>query len=339
VWCAKVSGGKGDCKLGRGPLAVTLTVLLVGILLAGGLLLAGCASPEASGGASTTTYTDDLGRTVILPDTVERVVSLAPNLTEIVFAAGAGDKLVGVTTADDYPPAVDTIPAISMLPIDFEAVTAQQPDLILATDQVNAPRDADTFEALDIPVYFFSFNTVEDVWGAIRRTGTLLGTPDAAADTADALAAAMDTLRRRTTPLTPHPRTLVLIGDETLYAFGRSSYVHTLVRAAGGRSVTSDLPTQAPTLSEEYVVSQQPSVIVGAFGADYDPQRLIDLHPAWDVVPAVQNRRIYSLPSSLLLRPGPRLVQGAQQMARVLHPEAFAAPQAPQARTAPEATP
>jgi ABC-type Fe3+-hydroxamate transport system substrate-binding protein len=119
------------------------------------------------------------------------------------------------------------------------------------------------------------------------------------------------------------PRVLVLIGDETLYSFGKGSYVHELVRLAGGRSITSTIETSAPTLSEGYVLTEKPDVIIGTWGPDYDPSTLLDLHPTWDVVPALQNGRVYSLPSSLLLRPGPRLVQGAQRMAARLHPDRF----------------
>ena len=284
-------------------------------------VVAGCGDSDQA--PSDTTVTDALGRTVALERPVERVVSLAPNLTEIVFAAGGGSKLVAVTTADDYPPAVDSLDRISALPVDFEAVAAQNPDLVLATDQVNPPGDTETFEALDVPVYFFSFGSLTDVFDAIRTTGTLLGTEAAAADTARALERKVARLERRTGALatSERPRVLVLIGDDTLYSFGEDSYVHRLVELAGGRSVTDTLSTAAPTLSEEFVLTARPDVIVGAWGADYDPSRLLELHPTWDVVPAVQNDRVYSLPPSLLLRPGPRLVTGARRLAAHLHPE------------------
>lgn len=274
-----------------------------------------------------------------VPRPTERVVTLAPNLTEIVFAAGAGHKLVGTSTADDYPPAVDTLSRFSALPVDFEAITALQPDLILATDQVNTPRDAETFATLDLPVYFFSFSTVEDVWASIRTTGQLLETASAAEAVADSLETALASLRARTDPIRHRPRVLFLIGDDTLYAFGAQSYIHTLIEAAGGQSITVNIETQAPTLSEEYVLTQQPDVIIGAFGVDYDPDRLLDLHPSWDVIPAVQNDRVYSLNPNLLLRPGPRLVEGAWQIARRLHPEHIPASAARSTRPSRSATP
>ncbi len=283
------------------------------------LVFAGCGSSSEE---TATAVTDDLDRTVSLERPIDRVVSLAPSVTELAYAAGAGSSLVAVTTADDYPPPVDTLPQVSALPIDFEAVTAHEPDLVLATDQINAPGDADTFEALDLPIYFFSFSSVDDILDGVRTTGRLLGTETAAEDSARALRAEIDALRSQTEsiPTEERPRVLVLVGDETLYSFGRGSYIHTLVDLAGGRSVTADLDTQAPTLSEEYVLTEKPDVIIGAWGDDYDPSRLLELHPTWDVVPAVQNDRVYSLPPGILLRPTPRVVEGTRRMHHLLHP-------------------
>jgi ABC-type Fe3+-hydroxamate transport system substrate-binding protein len=293
--------------------------LLLLVLLLGG----GCG--ETSSDEAARTVTDDLGRTVSLDGPVRRVVSLAPNLTEIVHAAGAGASLVAITSSGDYPPPVDTLPHVSALPIDFEAVAAQEPDLVLATDQINAPNDAATFEALDLPLYFFAFDTLDDIVESIRTTGRLLGTEAAARDSAAALEQEIAALRARTgaLPQEQRPRVLVLVGDDTLYSFGHGSYVHTLVELAGGRSITADIENQAPTLTEEYVLTQKPDVIVGLWGSDYDPSRLLELHPTWDVVPALQNDRVYSVPAALLARPGPRVLKGARLLARRLHPERF----------------
>lgn len=299
-----------------------MSLRLLGFAVVSAALLIGCESPSDR---SDTTVTDDLGRSVAFERPVERVVSLAPNLTELVYAAGAGSTLVAVTKSGDYPPAVDSLDHVSALPVDFEAIVAQTPDLVLATDQVNPPGDTETFEAVDVPIYFFSFSSLDDVFGALRTIGTLLGTEAAARDSAQTLEREVAALRARTDSLTAaeRPRVLVLIGDDTLYSFGAGSYVHELVGLAGGRSITASIETKAPTLSEEYVLEEKPDVIVGAWGADYDPDRLLELHPTWDIVPAVQNDRVYSLPSSLLLRPGPRLVQGARRMAALLHPARF----------------
>lgn len=285
-------------------------------------LLLSTACGESSPTPAPDTVSDDLGRTVTVASPVQRTVSLAPNLTEIAVAAGAGSTLAAVTASGDFPPPVDTLPHVSALPVDFEAVAAHDPGLIVATDQINAPKDAETFDALGLPVYFFSFATLADIPAAIRTMGRLVGTEATARDSAAALERAIDTLRARTAPIPEdeRPRVLVLVGDETLYSFGQGSYVHTLVDLAGGRSITASMESRAPTLSAEYVLTQKPDVILGLWGTDYDPDRLLSLHPTWDVVPAVQNDRVYSLPAALFARPGPRVLQGARQLARRLHP-------------------
>ncbi|WP_456425539.1 ABC transporter substrate-binding protein [Rhodocaloribacter sp.] len=300
-----------------------LAVAMLGVL--------GCAKPSEPSRADTRAFTDDLGRTVEVRRPVARVATVAPSLTEIVFVAGAGRKLVGVTTADDYPPAVDTLPRFSALPMNFEAVAALRPDVVLGTTQINNPRDAETFAALGIPMVFFSFRRLDDVMRVLRTTGDLLGTAAHAHAAADSLQRIVDDLRARSEAVEERPRVLFLIGDGTLFAFGPESYIHELIFLAGGQSITEDLTTEAPILSDEFVLTAAPDVIVGAFGEDYDPARLLERHPTWTVVPAIRSGRVYSFAPDLFLRPGPRLVEGARRLAERLHPARFAA-EAPEER-------
>jgi len=292
--------------------------------LVAALAVAGCAERSASSGPNapdaSAVFVDDLGREVTIETPVERVLTLAPSLTETLVAAGGRPLLVGASQADDFPPGVDSLPRYGTYPLDLEAVVALQPDLVLATDQVNNPDDARPLADAGIPTYFLSFDALDDVPRALRTVGTLVGTEaqaEAAAETFEArlrnLAARTDTLDR--------PRTLLLIGDETLFAFGDASYTQTLIEMAGGESVTADFDGEAVTLSEEFVLEAAPEVIIGAFGEDYDPERLLDLHPAWSPVPAVATGRIHSIDPDLILRPGPRLADGAETLACLLHPE------------------
>jgi iron complex transport system substrate-binding protein len=292
----------------------------LGLLL--GLLpgLWGCSPPKFPSEA-TRYYTDDLGRVVALSHTPRRIVTLAPSLTEVVFAAGAGHLLVGITTADDYPPAVNALPRFSALPVNFEAIVALKPDLVLATDQVNNPRDTATFAALGLPVYFFSYATLEDVFDAILTTGRLLGTESAAQRTVDSLRTRLAHLQALMDTLSTRPSVLLLISDETLYAFGQGSYVHDLIARAGGQSLTATLPVAGPVLSDEFVLQAKPEVIVVTMGADYAPSRLLEHHPSWDMVPAVLQGRICGIEPSWILRPGPRLIAGLEALAHCLHPD------------------
>ena len=281
------------------------------------IFLTGCVQEPAR----TVSMEDDLGRAIRLEGVPDRLVSLAPSVTELIYAAGAQTRLVGVTTADDYPSEVRDLARISALPVDFEAILALDPDLVLASEQVNSPNDAATLAAVNVPVYFVSVTNLDDVFRVIRTLGTLLDTETFAHANADSLERTRDRLRLKTQVIKRRPSTLFLISEVTLYSFGHNSYMHELIEIAGGHSITADLTTRAPVLTDEFVLAQQPDIIVGTFGANFKPDDLLQHHPAWDALGAVESGRVYALEAGYFLRPGPRLVEGAWQLARVLHPD------------------
>ncbi len=287
-------------------------VLLVGLTLAAGCRVV----PEP---AQTVLVTDDLGRAIAVPRSIDRVVTLAPNVTEIIFAAGAGHKLVGVTTADDYPPAVDSLPRLNAWPVNFETILALKPDLVAASGQVTNPADASVLSSLGLPTYFFEANDLGELIDSIRRAGTLFSTEAASRRAADSLEASLKALESLTAGIEYRPTTLFLAGDETLYSFGQGSHIHDVIRRAGGQSVTETFATRAPVLSDEFVLLARPDVIIAGSGAD----RLLELHPTWDIVPAIEDGRVFSLDQDLFVRPGPRLIEGTRRLAARLHPDLF----------------
>jgi iron complex transport system substrate-binding protein len=261
--------------------------------------------------------TDDLGRVVRLPTQPARLISLAPNLTEIVYAAGAGDLLVAVTTADDYPDQIHSLPRISALPVDFESLAGLRPELVLATDQVNSPRDVRTFANLRIPVYFFSFASIDDIPRSMRVIGELTGRYAPADSAATALEARQARLAEDSRN-SHRPRVLYLVSSEVLYSVGRGSYVHDMIELAGGTSITRDIPSPAPVLSEEFVLTSEADVIVGTFGADFSLAAFRDGHPSWRDLSAVDEGRVYSVPSDYFHRPGPRVFDGIDTLKTLL---------------------
>ena len=292
------------------------------------LALAACRPAPPPGSAppvsDALTLEDDLGRSVELRLPVTRVIPLAPNLTEIVYAAGAGDAVVAVGTSDDYPDDTASLPRLSMLPLDFEAIAAQTPGLVLATDQVNSAADADRLVALGIPTYFFHFNDVSDVPRAMRISGEVLGMADSAEVAALAFEDAVLRVKKRVEDAEP-VRALVLVGDDVLYAFGKDSYVSEMVRLAGGRPITDAFEGEAAVLQDEFVLEAEPEVIVVLAGPDYDPADLLAHHPTWRLLPAARTGRILGLDPDLISRPGPRLPLGLEAMARAFHPARFPA--------------
>lgn len=294
-------------KSGHPSLASPTLALIV-------LTLAGCGNPRRAESPSRTVV-DDIGREVRVPVAPKRVISLAPSVTEVVFAAGAGDRLIAVTTADNYPPAVSQMDQITAFPLDQEGIVARNPDLILATDQINSVRDLDALTELGIPSYFLRFTTVADVFLAVRNVGHLLDAETTANQAADSLESTWIYQLNLVDTTAYKPSVLLLAGYDVLYAFGRDSYTNEIIEAAGGRSITDQLEGQAATLSDEFVLAEQPELIVGTFGDDFDAGRIVSGHPTWDSVPAVATGNVYSINPDLISRPGPRVIEGAQRLA------------------------
>ena len=292
------------------PPRPALLVLLVA-------LAAGCQA-AAPGGVA-----DDLGRSVAVPGRVGEVLPLAPNVTELVAAAAGVERLAGVSVSDDFPPGVDGLPRFQSYPLDTEAVVALDPSLAIGSDDVNPTDQADGLSALGVPTYLFAFDEVADVPRALRTLDTLLAT-SGGAPAAAAFERRVRAVERAVRPFS-RPRVLLLVGDEALYAFGRDSYASELVRLAGGENLTDAFTGRAAQPSEEAVLEFAPEVVVVLAGPGYDAEQLFRRHPAFVDLPAVQDGRVYGLDPDLVSRAGPRLAEGLERLARLLHPEAFAA--------------
>lgn len=263
--------------------------------------------------------TDATGRSVPLGLPVERVLSLAPNLTEIVYAVGGGDRLAATSQADNFPPEAGDLPQFSTFPLDHERIVELRPGLLLATDEINSPTDADALAEVGIPTYFFSFSNIASIPAAMRLAGELLGADGEPA--AAVFEATIDSVRAAVAGRSK-PRTLLLIGDDVLYAFGRESFASEAVRAAGGDNLTDAFEGRAAVLSDEFVLEAEPNVIIVLTDdADYTSEQLLAKHPAWKIVPAVRNGRVHPIHPDLLSRPGPRLTLGLAQLASLLHPD------------------
>ncbi len=285
------------------------------------LVITGCST--SLGGERT--VQDDLDRTVEVPLRIERIAPLAPNITELLFASGAGSKVVGVSAYDDFPPAVDSLPRYSVIPMDFEAIVALDVDLVFASEQVNNPRDADTFAAAGVPVYFVAVNTLKDVTRAMRDLGELLGTLEVAHKRATQLEDSLTQLAMLTVNLPEKPDVLFLVEPVTLYAFGQGSYIHDVIDLAGGHSITRTQSVRFPVLTDEFVLTSSPDVIVVSFGPEFNKSQLLTHHSTWDILPAIVSDQVFRLDPAIL-RPGPRLLAGSWELARVLHPKAVTSP-------------
>jgi len=304
-------------------------------LLLGAAIWAGCGSAQKAepskradstwaASARDTTLTDALGREVTLRVPVLGLAPLAPSVTETIALVAGRKALVGVTDADTWPPGIADLPTYQVLPVDFEQIAMLRPDLVLASTQVNTPRDARAFEALGIPVIYLAGANLEDVLGGVRLVGELTGRRGRARTVTDSLQARLRALTDQTRMLESQPNAVFLISTGTPWSFGPESYMHEVMSWAGLASITRSFANEAPVLTDEFLIERAPEVIVGPFDSDIDARaEILAAHPLWRTVPAVHNGRVISVPADLVLRPGPRMIEGAWVMARGAHPQLF----------------
>jgi len=284
-----------------------MTPLLV-LALAAGLL--GGASPELS-------LRDDLGRQVSLDAPAKRVVSLAPGLTESLFAIGAGDEVVGVTTYCTYPPEALSRQSVGgMTTPSVEAITALSPDLVVATVEGNVREDVLTLERIGIPVFVTNPRTLEGIRRSLTQLGTLTGHEEEAIRLAGTLKDREDSLREKA-PLPP-VRALLVLALRPLVVAGSGTFLDDLMRTAGAENLGASSVGSYPTISRESVAARDPEVLMLLSDAVRDTARLLEEFPEWRTMTAVREGRLVILDSDLLSRPGPRAVEALAQLSSVL---------------------
>jgi iron complex transport system substrate-binding protein len=282
------------------------------------VVFAGCRGPAAAGGARREVR-DGTGVVVTLAVTVTRVISLAPSSTEIVYALGAGDRLVGVDRYSDWPPEARAVARVGAdIDPSLERIVALKPDLVLTATTANSPRTADALKNLGIPVYVSRASRLEEVYLDVEGIGQALGRAETGRALASSLKARIAAVRATMAGVAPVLSAVVVWTDPLVLA-GPGSHVADLLAAAGGRNAADDVAQPFPTYSLERLVKRAPEVIVVGSHADGRPtlqplERLATL-------PAVQHRRVYRIDGDLLFRPGPRVVEGAERLARLLHPD------------------
>lgn len=290
------------------------------LLLLAVLSSAGCKSenPNQSNQAPTREITDDLGRRVKIPERVARAVSLAPNLTEIVFAVGAGEKLVGVTTYCDFPEEARQIQKIGdTINPNVENIIALKPDIVLVSTASQIETFTKTLEQRGIRVFVSDPNNLEGIYQTIYQAGEIFGTSERAYELVDDLKRRVADVEARTATV-PDVRVFLQISKEPLFTAGADSYLTDLIMRAGGASVTAAVATKYPRVSKETALAYKPDAIILSGSDDNNEPNDVFKNSA-----AVKNGKIFRIDANLLSRPGPRVVDGLEQMAKALHPESF----------------
>lgn len=257
--------------------------------------------------------TDDTGHTLRLPAPAHRIVSLAPHVTETLFAAGAGAQLVGAVDYSDYPEAAKRVPRVGgYSKLDLEAVAALKPDLVVGWASGNSPAHIEKLRALGIPVYLAQPERIEDVAKSLERFGELAGTQTAAQAAATAFRSRLATLRAQYSTR-PAVRTFYQIWKQPLMTVGGNQMISDVIRLCGGENVFADLKPLAPKVTIEAVLAVNPEVIVASGMGEARPEWLDDWRQ-WKTLTAVKHDNLFFIPPDLIQRHTPRLAEGAEQL-------------------------
>jgi len=277
---------------------------------------------DSSSSNETRVVIDEAGRRVTLPIKIDRIVSLAPNLTEIVYAVGAGDRLVGRTSYCDYPPQAKAVTEVGdTLHPSVERIIALKPQVVLVSTASQLENFTQQLDEQKIAVYVTNPQRLDQVFASIERLGQLFGTSDVTTRLLSDLRRRASAVETATAPLKPI-RVFYQVSDEPLYTIGHDAYLTDLIKRAGGISVTADVPTAFPRFSDEAALASKPDAIILPTGGSMGNSNST-VAPALKNSPAIRDNRVYKINDDLLSRPGPRLVDGLEQLARALHPEAF----------------
>jgi ABC-type Fe3+-hydroxamate transport system substrate-binding protein len=265
---------------------------------------------------------DETGRRISVPDHPERVISLSPSITETVYALGLEDRLVGDTDYCDYPPAAKKKPHVgALLNPSLERIVALKPDLVLGDAEANRRETADQLARLGIPLYGFEAHSLDDTLRSIEDMGRVMDDEKAAQALVAGLRQRIQAVERRVAAK-PRPKVLFVVWYQPLITAGPRTFIADVIRRAGGDSVSNDLTGEWPRLGLESALKRDPDVILfprtTAFAPDFNQFRHLT---GWRDFRAVRDGRMYFI-SDAINRPGPRLVDSLEEVARILHPEA-----------------
>jgi len=267
-------------------------------------------------------FWDSLGRNVNVCHSPMRIISLAPNITEIIYFLGLDDRLVGVTRFSYFPREAQQKPKVGVYTsISVERVITLNPDLVIATADGNKRGDVEMLEEAGIPVYVINPRKVYQVLDTIERLGEVCGVTARAKRQVTCLRERVQRVVR-SVENRPRPLVFLTINVKPFISVNKNTIHHDVIHLAGGRNMTGDQAITYPKLGMEAVIQRKPDVIIISSmerGGEYEKARKRWFQ--WSVLPAVQNGNVHLIDSDLIDRPAPRIVRGLEEMARLIHPE------------------
>ncbi len=290
----------------RHPILIVISFLTIGL----------CSYSHAD------TFMDALGREITLEKPPSRIIPLAPSLTEILYYLGLGDRVVGVTKFSYYPPEAAEKPKVgSYIDLNVEKIISLSPDIVISTVDGNQPGVIELLEMAGIRVFIVNPRNVHKVIETITEIGKLCGISEKAENLSRKLNIRVEYVRARTESM-ERPLVFLQINVMPIMTVNRNTFHNDLINLAGGINMAQDEPINYPRISREEVIRRKPDVIIISSmerGGKFEKARQEWLK--WTSIPAAKNNRVYLIDSDLIDRPSPRLVDGLEAMARLIHPE------------------
>lgn len=264
---------------------------------------------------------DHTGRSVAVPVSPARIVALAPSVTEIVFALERQERLKGVTLFSDYPEAAQKFPKIgSYIHPDIEKIVSLAPDLCIAVKDGNPKQVVMRIEDLGIPVYAVNPRCLESVMASIIDIGRLLDASAKAEEIVTDMRYRMDRVAQRLEQKADRPRVFFQINASPIVSAGHDTFIHELIVRAGGENLAGDQPSYPRFTMEQILVLSPDIIIVTTMSGKGESDAVVEEWRQWTRLPAVKNNRIYVVDSGLFDRPGPRIIDALELLARLIHP-------------------
>jgi iron complex transport system substrate-binding protein len=270
------------------------------------------------------TFIDDLGRKVYLAKPARRVISLAPSVTEILFAVGLDSEVVGVTTFCDYPSQARLKPKIGSSIPNLEAILGLKPDLVIGNKDFIRPDVLAKLEQLRVPVFLLLPKTVEDIFAHISTVGRLVNHVKESRAVVQGLRDRVNVVRQRMTSV-KRVRVFYVVNSDPLISVGAGSFIHQILGLAGGENITGRTQTPYPKVSLEDVLRKNPEILLFPIGTNEGiPEAEQQRWRKWTTLSAVAKNRLYRVKGDLVNRPGPRVLDGIEVLAKLFHPDLFA---------------
>lgn len=272
---------------------------------------------------SSRSFVDDAGRRIYLAKPPARIVSLAPSITEMLFAIGLDEQIVGVTEFCDFPAAAKSKTRVGYSHPSEETLIALRPELVLAPLDFLRPDLQAKLEQLKIPLFVLEAHTVEDILLQIHTLGKMFEKVSVANAVTQNMRQRIAEIRRKVETL-PARRVLYVLNSQPLITVGPGSFIHQMIGLAGGVNIAAQAGMAYPKLSMEAVLKDDPEVLIFPSGdVETVPRSEQQQWRRWDSLSAVKQQRFHEVSSNLLNRPGPRIVEALEQLTRAIHPEIF----------------